>query len=87
MSHAMLPSFVTNLSAVLNEPSTLGFPLTSIHVFFGILAEAWCNICLQEVWQRANVDATHSGILAHSNDFWNLFLPKMLCNLMALLEG
>ncbi|MFQ5836599.1 MAG: hypothetical protein ACE5HG_01975 [Candidatus Bathyarchaeia archaeon] len=32
----MLPSFVTNLSAVLNEPSTIGFPLTSIHVFFGI---------------------------------------------------
>lgn len=35
----MLPSFVTNLSAVLNEPSTVGSPLTSIHVFFGILAE------------------------------------------------
>lgn len=35
----MLPSFVTNLSAVLNEPSTIGFPLTSIHAFFGILAE------------------------------------------------
>lgn len=36
----MLPSFMTNLSAVLNEPATIGFPLISIHVFFGILAEA-----------------------------------------------
>lgn len=35
----MVPSFVTNFSAVLNEPSTIGFPLTSIHAFFGILAE------------------------------------------------
>lgn len=35
----MLPSFVTNLSAVLNETSTIGLPLTSIHMFIGILAE------------------------------------------------
>ncbi len=35
----MLPSFATNLSAVLNEPSTIGFPLTYIHAFLGILAE------------------------------------------------
>lgn len=35
----MVPSFVTGFSAVLNEPSTIGFPLTSIHAFFGILAE------------------------------------------------
>ncbi|MFB0501701.1 MAG: hypothetical protein ACETVP_04460 [Candidatus Bathyarchaeia archaeon] len=39
ISLVMLPSFVTNLSAVVNEPSTVGFPLTSIHAFFGILAE------------------------------------------------
>ncbi len=35
----MLPSFVSNFSAVLKEPFTIGFPLTSIHALFGILAE------------------------------------------------
>ncbi len=35
----MLPSFVANFSAVLEEPFTIGFPLTSIHTLFGILAE------------------------------------------------
>ena len=34
----MLPSFVIIVSKVLN-PLTIGFPLTSIHAFFGVLAE------------------------------------------------
>ena len=36
---AMLPSFVIIVSAVLNKPLTIGFPLASIHAFFGVLAE------------------------------------------------
>lgn len=35
----MLPSFVNNLGAVIAEPSTIGFPLTSVHVLFGSVAE------------------------------------------------
>jgi len=35
----MGPSFVTNFSAVLAEPSTINFPLTLIHHFLGIVAE------------------------------------------------
>jgi len=34
----MLPSFVIIVSEVLN-PLTIGFPLISIHAFFGVLAE------------------------------------------------
>jgi len=35
----MLPSFASNFSAVLEEPLRIGFPLTSIHAFFGGVAE------------------------------------------------
>jgi len=34
----MLPSFVTNFSLVLAEPSSLGFPLTFFHALFGGIA-------------------------------------------------
>jgi len=35
----MVPSLVMNFPALRNEPSTIGFPVTSIHVLLGVLAE------------------------------------------------
>lgn len=35
----MGPSFANNFSAVLAETSTIGFPLTLVHVLFGSIAE------------------------------------------------
>jgi len=44
----MLPSFVAIVSEVLN-PLTIGFPLISIHVFFGVLAEGlWVTLVFKK---------------------------------------
>jgi uncharacterized membrane protein YozB (DUF420 family) len=35
----MGPSFIINFGAVLDELFTIGFPLTLVHHFFGVIAE------------------------------------------------